>query len=50
MRTPHGEICERCYGAIVQREGKSQMVPYAVAFTDETAKLQSEFSDLLSVW
>ena len=47
MRTPHGEICERCYGAIVQREGKSQMVPYAVAFADETAKLQSEFSDLL---
>ena len=47
MRTPHGEICERCYGAIVQRDGKSQMVPYAVAFADETAKLQSEFSDLL---
>ena len=47
MRTPHGEVCERCYGAIVQREGKSQMVPYAVAFADETAKLQSEFSDLL---
>ncbi len=47
MRTPHGEICERCYGAIVQREGKFQMVPYAVAFADETAKLQSEFSDLL---
>ena len=47
MRTPHGEICERCYGAIVQREGKTQMVPYAVAFADETAKLQSEFSDLL---
>ena len=46
MRTPHGEICERCYGAIVH-EGKSQMVPYAVAFADETAKLQSEFSDLL---
>ena len=47
MRTPHGEVCERCYGAIVQRDGKSQMVPYAVAFADETAKLQSEFSDLL---
>ena len=47
MRTPHGEICERCYGAVVQRDGKSQMVPYAVAFADETAKLQSEFSDLL---
>ena len=47
MRTPHGEICERCYGAIVQRDGKSQMVPYAVVFADETAKLQSEFSDLL---
>ena len=47
MRTPHGEICERCYGAVVQRDGKSQMLPYAVAFADETAKLQSEFSDLL---
>jgi len=47
MRTPHGEICERCYGAIVQHEGKSQMVPYAVAFADEMAKLQGEFSDLL---
>ena len=47
MRTPHGEICVRCYGAIVQREDKFEIVPYAVAFADETAKLQSEFSDLL---
>ena len=37
MRTPHGEICERCYGAVVQRDGKSQMVPFAVSSAKATA-------------
>ncbi|MDA3053623.1 invasion protein CiaB [Campylobacter sp. JMF_01 NE2] len=45
QRTPHDEICDRCYGAIIQdSEGKFVMAPYAVAFEEDSKELIGTFN------
>ena len=47
QKTPHGEICDRSYGAIIKDGDKFSFVPYAVAFSGQIYRLQNAFDGFL---